>query len=93
LRFEAPAKGRYHVYGYFTKAQNYGVHRILVNGVAVGEPVDFWSSIVATADDVDLGVHRLRKGANVFGVEAVGSGPRSEGTGFGLDCLRLVRVP
>ena len=92
LRFEAPAEGRYRVYGYFTKARDYGIHRLLVNGEVVGEPVDFWSPIVATADDVDLGVHTLRKGANVLGVEVVGAGAKAEGTAFGLDCLRLVQV-
>ena len=93
LRFEAPAEGRYHVFGYFTMARDYGIHQILINGVAVGEPVDFWNAMVVTADDVDLGVHRLRKGANVLGVELVGARERADGMGFGLDCLRLQRVP
>ena len=93
LRFEAPAKGRYRVYGYFTKGRGYGVHRLLVNGVRIGEPVDFWHPIVTTLDRVDLGVHKLRRGANVFAAEVVGSGAKAEGTGFGLDCLLIERVP
>jgi hypothetical protein len=93
LELTAPAAGRFRVVAAFTKARDYGIHRISVGGRPAGEPRDFYEARVVPSGEVDLGLFDLREGANSFEVEAAGANPEAApGNMFGLDYVRLEAV-
>ena len=79
---------------HFTRAPEYGIHQVSLNGKPLGEPRDLWSHVVSAQEDIDLGIHRLRGEGNQLTVVVTGSNPRgpSPGYDFGLDALQLVPV-
>ena len=93
LELTAPAAGRFRVFAAFTKARDYGIHRISIGGQAAGEPRDFYDPRVVPSGEVDLGAFELREGSNRFEVEAAGANPKAApGNMFGLDYVRLEAV-
>ena len=94
LAFPAPADGRYKVVAYLTKAKDYGVHRILINGKAAGDPIDFYDERVVPVAPLDLGIVALRASGNELTVECVGTNDKANPRNymFGLDCIVLAAV-
>jgi len=80
----------------FTKADDYGIYRILLDGKNVADieikdwlrSVDFYSERL-TANDLYVGSLRLAKGKHVLRLEGVGRNPLSKGGLLGLDSVRL----
>jgi hypothetical protein len=80
----------------FTKAGDYGIYRILLDGKNVADiekkdwlrSVDFYSEML-TVSDVYVGSLRLAKGKHVLRLEGVGRNPLSKGGLLGLDSVRL----
>lgn len=93
LAFDAPEAGRYRVLARFMSAGDYGIHRISINGTATGEPRDFYNNGIKLTDEIALGEFALQAGENRLGVECVGTSPSSKGQLFGLDYIRLERLP
>jgi hypothetical protein len=93
LRFDAPAAGKYEVYGRFVKATDYGTMQLSINGRWAGTPIDFYSDDITVTPEIKLGEYDLNEGANTLSVEVVG---RNENSApkfmFGLDYLRLEPV-
>jgi len=88
LGFDAPAAGRYRVVARLTRANDYGVLKLALNGAPAGEWDRYHPSVETT--EVELGVFELRKKGNRLRVEIVGRNeqalPRHM---FGLDALLL----
>lgn len=97
LPLDAPEAGTYELVGFFTRAQDYGVVRLEVNGEAAGALVDGYGPRVEPTGPVSLGRVELRAGENQLVVELVGKDVRSAGYGdgylVGIDGFLLRRAP
>ncbi len=92
LAFPAAEAGRYEVIGRFTKAPDYGTHKLAVNGQPVKDPIDLYHTKVLAEDEQSLGVFDLTQGDNTLEVQVAGANEKAKpGNMFGLDYLRLIK--
>ncbi len=95
LPLPAPEAGTYEFVGFFTRARDYGIVRLLVNGQGVGHLVDGYNTSVEPTGPVSFGRVAFRAGENEITVELVGKDGRSSGysSGYlvGIDGFRLRR--
>ncbi len=91
LAFVAKEAGSKHVIVRLTKAVDYGIVQLSVNGLKAGEPIDlFQPDGVGRTDELDLGAFDLKKGRNLLTVEIVGANTRAKKDYmFGLDYMLL----
>lgn len=90
LGFNVEKAGRYAVIARMTKANDFGIHQLSINGAPAGDPIDFWNKDVIGDDPVNLGVFDLKEGQNLFGVEVIGANEKAiKAHMFGLDYLLL----
>ena len=90
LQFPVEKAGRYEVRAVFTKAVDYGVARLYINGRPTGDPIDFFNDGVVTTGELSLGAHDLVEGKNKLTVEMVGKNDKAVPSYmFGLDYLLL----
>ena len=88
LGFKAADAGRHRILAHLTKAPDYGIVRILVNGKPAGEHDLYHTKVVWVP--VDLGIHDLRAADNTVEVVLTGANENAEKRHmFGLDCLLL----
>lgn len=94
IAFDAPAAGKYRVFFAGTRAPDYGVHKLLVNGVSTGGDRDFYFARVEPTGEILLGVFDLKAGENRFEARCAGrnSGAKA-GNMFGFDYLRIEKLP
>lgn len=89
LEIPSPKAGRARVKANLTKAVDYGIVAIALNGKEVEKPIDRFHPDVKH-DVVDLGVFDLQEGTNRLEVRIVGSNPSAvKKHMFGLDYLLL----
>jgi hypothetical protein len=90
---EAPAAGRYRVYGSFTAAPRFGIVEHRFNG-QTGDALDLYAGIVLNTGQVYLGEYALEQGENELVVEVVGTNPRVSfpNYGYGADYFVLESV-
>ena len=89
LEFNVSKAGQYKVIANLTKAADYGIVQISINGRKADRTIDRYFTSVAH-DPIDLGVFELKKGANRLTVEIVGSNEKAiKRHMFGLDYLKL----
>ena len=79
LPITATAAGRYELIGFFTRALDYGIIRLHVNGRAVGPLVDGYADRVEPTGPLSFGEVDLRAGPNEVVVELIGKDARSAG--------------
>jgi hypothetical protein len=95
LPLDAPAAGAYELIGFFTRAQDYGIIRLHVNGQPVGPLMDGYAPRVEPTGPLSFGQVELRAGVNDLVVELVGKDARaagySDGYLVGLDGFLLRR--
>ncbi|MBN2308381.1 MAG: DUF2961 domain-containing protein [Candidatus Hydrogenedentes bacterium] len=88
--FPCEKAGRYEVRAVFTKAADYGIARVSINGTQAGDAMDFYNDGVVLTPEESLGTFDLKEGANEMKVEITGANekaiPRHM---FGLDYLLL----
>ena len=94
LAFDAPEERRYGVNAVFTKAIDYGIMQLSINGKPAGGPMDFFNDGVIVSEETPLGVFSLKKGRNTLTIEIVGANEKCDPKRymFGLDYLLLVPV-
>lgn len=96
LPLEAPDDGEYELTGFFTRAVDYGIVRVLVNGQPVGPLVDGYAEHVEPTGPLSFGRVPLRAGPNEVVVEILGKDARAAGysNGYlvGLDGFTLDRL-
>lgn len=85
--------GKYHVILRCTKAPDYGIFQPSLDGVLRGGPVDLYATKVALAEESDLGVMELTAGAHTLKIEISDKNKASQKFNFGLDYVKLVKVP
>ncbi len=84
--------GTYQLKAQFTKADDYGIFEIYLNGKKIKEAIDFYNSRVDVTGIVNLGSHELKAGDNEFKVIIIGANPTAvQKFMFGLDYIELVQ--
>ena len=94
LAFPVEKAGRYEVRGVFTKAVDFGIVRLSVNGQPAGGDRDFYNDGVIVMPEDLLGVFDLTQGENTLKAEIVGANEKAVPAHmFGLDYLMLKPAP
>ncbi len=83
IPIQVDEQGKYELIGFFTRARDYGIFRILVNGEPVGNLIDGFSPQVEATGPQYLGRVSLPEGENTITVELVGKEARALGFGGG----------
>jgi len=93
LDLPVEAAGRYRVLAVFTKADDYGIVQVHVNGAPLGEPLDFYHDGVVPSDRLELGTLDLPAGTVPFTLELLGKNARAKPEYMaGLDYVLLQRI-
>ena len=79
IPLEAPEAGTYEIFGFFTRARDYGIVRLSVNGKPLGNLMDGYAPKVESTGPVSFGWVELQKGTNELVLELVGKDVRSAG--------------
>ncbi|HAK94878.1 MAG TPA: DUF2961 domain-containing protein [Planctomycetes bacterium] len=91
IAFPVAESGRYRVEAELTKAVDYGIVQVLVNGAKAGEPIDLFAEKVGHVR-ADLGEFDLAAGANRLEVVITGANAKAvKRHMFGLDYLLLTK--
>ena len=92
LEVPVPEAAEYQVTVNLTKAVDYGIVKLTLNGQVAGDPVDRYATGVSH-DVIDLGKFPLKEGINRLEVEIVGANENAlKRHMFGLDYLKLQKV-
>jgi hypothetical protein len=92
LTLAVPVKedGRYKLIVALTKARDYGIVQLLLDGAKLGDPVDLYNPDVVPSGPLDLGVHELSKGEHKLTLEIVGANEKAiKAYMAGLDYVKL----
>ena len=82
--------GRFELTAVMTKAIDYGIVKLLLDGKAVGDQIDLYNDGVIPTKPISLGTHELTKGEHKLVVEIVGANDRAQKAYmFGLDYVLL----
>jgi hypothetical protein len=81
--------GKYEVKAVMTKARDYGIVHLSIDGKKAGGPIDLYNDgVIPTDPPVSLGVHDLAAGEHKLTVEIVGANAKAaKSYMFGLDYL------
>ena len=79
LELAVPVKeaGTYTLKANFTKAVDYGIVQLYLNGAKLGEPIDFYNNGVVPSGVMDLGTRALPAGEQDLKVEIVGANEKA----------------
>jgi len=82
--------GTYRLKMQLTKAIDYGIVQLSLDGKKLGEPMDLFNRGVVATGVLDMGAHELSQGQRVLKVEIVGANEQAvKSYMFGLDYLKL----
>jgi hypothetical protein len=85
--------GRYRLKMQLTKAIDYGIVQLYLDGEKLGGPIDLFNNGVVATGALDMGVHKLDKGEHRLKVEIVGANEKAvKSYMFGLDYILLEDV-
>jgi hypothetical protein len=94
LPLEVPAGGRLRLRGQLTRAKDYGIVQLSLDGRALGAPIDLYHDGVVATGELDLGAIEAAPGPHLLGVAIVGANPAALPAHLvGIDYLRIVRAP
>jgi D-arabinan exo alpha-(1,3)/(1,5)-arabinofuranosidase (non-reducing end) len=95
LDLAVPVKeaGSYRLTAQLTRAVDYGIVQLSLDGKALGGPIDLYRKEPGPSGPLDLGVHQLGAGDHTLRVTITGAGERAKKAYmFGLDYLLLAPV-
>lgn len=90
LEFGVDMDGSYELEVYFTRAPDYGIVEVLVDGELIGKRFDGYSPQVEPSGKVSIGVIKLSKGSHTITFRVVGKNENSTNYFMGIDCIRLL---
>ena len=94
LEVPVPKAGTYRLKMQLTKAIDYGIAQLYLDGEKLGLPIDFFNNGVAATGVLDMGVHKLDAGRLRLRIQIVGANEKAvKSYMFGLDYLKLEEVP
>ena len=84
------AAGKYRLGMQLTKAPDYGIVQLYLDGKKLGEPIDLYRKAVRPTGVLAMGAHELTAGEHKLTVEIVGANEKAVKTYmFGLDYVKL----
>ncbi|MCC6445641.1 MAG: DUF2961 domain-containing protein [Armatimonadetes bacterium] len=90
LKVTVPKKGRYALTARFTKARDYGIVRLSLDGKPLAEAIDLYNPAVIVTVPLSLGTHQLSRGDHKLTVEIVGANQNAVPAYMcGLDYIQL----
>jgi hypothetical protein len=92
LTINVPAAGTYSLSAAMTKAHDYGIVSLAVNGAKLGQPFDGYNSYVTVNRAVQFGSVQLSAGTHQLTFTLVGKNPSSISYVAGIDYLQLVKT-
>ena len=82
--------GRYQLTAQLTKAIDYGIVQLSLDGQPLGKPIDLFHDGVIATGALDFGSHELSAGVHKLGIEIVGANAKAvKSYMFGLDYVKL----
>ncbi|WP_165249453.1 glycoside hydrolase family 172 protein [Paludisphaera soli] len=95
LDLELPVEkaGPYALWAAFTKAADYGVVQLALDGAPLGKPIDLYAPNVVHSGEVPLGVVDLDAGPHVLSLTTAGRNAESVSYLVGVDWLKLAPAP
>jgi hypothetical protein len=83
--------GHYSVLAQFTRAVDYGIVQLSLDGEKLGEPIDLYHDGVVPTGELELGTRELSAGEHKLAVEITGANDQAvKSYMFGLDYVKLV---
>jgi len=94
LELNVAKAGNYEIHAVLTKALDYGIVQLSLDGTKLGKPIDgFHAKVVITTGVLKLAKHKLAAGKHKFTIEITGTNPKAiKRYMFGLDYVKLVLV-
>ena len=89
LAFDVPQAGTYDLSAVYTRAGDYGIHTLALDGMAIGSPFDGYGGGVVVAPPVDYGAVELSAGRHTFTFTVTGRNAASGGFFAGFDVFEL----
>lgn len=89
LELPVEKAGAYTLYAYFTKAGDYGIVQVKLDGKPVGQPFDGYNNGVGRSERINLGPVDLTAGTHEITFEVIGKNPSSVSYMVGVDALLL----
>ncbi|HPD16271.1 MAG TPA: DUF2961 domain-containing protein [Planctomycetota bacterium] len=90
LAFPVEADGRYKLVAQLTKARDYGIVQLHLDGQKLGQPIDLYNDAVVPTGVLDLGAHDLTKGKHTLTLEITGANDKAvKAYMAGLDYIKL----
>jgi tetratricopeptide (TPR) repeat protein len=89
LEVRCPEAGRYQLAVGLTRADDFGIVQVSLDGQKVGEPFDGFHSAVVPSGKIDLGAVELTRGAHRLRFTIVGKNARSKQYHMGIDYLEF----
>lgn len=92
-KFILTKTGRFKVYANLTKAVDYGIIQLYINGIAAGPKFDGYLENGVKAFKVDLGTQVLSEGENILSIKIIGANKNAApGNMAGIDWVQLTFV-
>jgi hypothetical protein len=89
VRVDVPQDGTYALSELYTRARDYGIHTVAVDGHVAGAPVDGYSPDLIGDTRADLGAVSLTRGTHTLTWTVTGKNPSSSGFFAGIDVVAL----
>jgi hypothetical protein len=90
LALPVPADGKFKLTLQLTKARDYGIVQLSLDGAKLGGPIDLYNPEVVPTGVLDLGVHDLTKGEHKLTLEITGANDKADKAYMaGLDYIKL----
>lgn len=94
LELPVAKAGRYEVFVTLTKARDYGIVQLALDGRKVGELVDLYNETVTNTPAISLGVHELKAGTHELTFTITGANRKAvKAYMVGLDYVSLIPRP
>ena len=86
--------GKYELKAQLTKAGDYGIVQLFLDGEKIGDSIDLYNKGVTYTGQLSFGIHDLTVGDHQLGIEIVGANKdAAKAYMFGLDYIKLDSVP
>ena len=94
LALPVTKSGKYKLTAQMTKARDYGIVQLSLDGQQLGAPTDLYNPDVVPTGLVGFGTHELTAGEHKLTIEITGANEKAEKAYmFGLDYVKLEVVP
>jgi hypothetical protein len=94
LELNVARAGKQHVLAQLTRARDYGIVQLSLDGTPLGPPLDLYRDSVTASGELDLGERDLTSGPHRLVLEITGANPKAEKAYMaGLDYVRVAPNP